>query len=1021
MRSRNPTVQNAPRSPTGRALGRPLSGALLVPLLLLAPAGAAHAQHAVSGLVTSASDGQPIPGVSIVVQGTEIGTLTGSNGRYTLAAPSGDATLVFSFIGYATRAVPIESRPVVNVALETEAVGLQEIVVVGYGTQTRRDVTGAVASVDGDLLDNAATPSVAEQLQGKVAGVQVIPASGEPGADPVIRIRGVGTLNDASPLFVVDGMLLDDIGFLSPNDIESIEVLKDASATSIYGSRGANGVIIVTTKSGVIEQPTQFRINAYAGSQEVLDPIDLVNAQQYAVLANELAANQDLPDPYFDDPAAVGPGVDWQDAIFESAPIQSYQLSMNGGSERITYYFSGNLLRQAGVLPKSDYDRLTLRLNNDYQLTDRLLLGHNINFSHTEGQQPANVFNLIYRADPTIAPRDEDGEFNNANVRSSAGNPAATVFFTNNEESGNRLVGNLFADYNFLAGFTLRSSFGLDYDDDQFRSFVPVFVVSPQQQNTTSNLLVETENVSSWLWENTLNYNYSSDRHRVNALAGVTAQSFYFEELGGRRTDIVGSDENLWYLNAGDEEGQTNFNSAEDWRMLSFLFRTNYSLLDRYLVTVSLRADGSSRFSEGNRYGYFPSVAIGWNLHEESFFDFDAVSALKLRGSWGEIGNDKIGAYPGIPIVTGNLNAVFGPEETLTFGASPIELANPQVKWEVTRQTNIGADMALLDGRLGATVDWYHRLTDGILVQIPIPRFVGVSTEPFVNAAEVLNTGLEGSLNWADALGDITYEFGINGSTLENEVKALGGGREQILSGGLGNETSVTTRTVVGQPIGSFWGFRVDGVFQTPEEVTAGPTRGGEEPGDLRFMDLSGPDGEPDGIINDLDKTFLGSPIPDFIYGFYGALTWGAFDVSASFSGQSGNELYNGKKAVRFGVENFEESYLDRWTGPGTSDTEPRVTNAGHNYLPSDRFIEDGSYLKLQSAQLGFRLPQSFADRLRVGSARLYVGGTNLFMLTDYTGYTPELVNPTSVIATGIDLGVFPTSRVITAGLDVTF
>ncbi|MGH7665136.1 MAG: SusC/RagA family TonB-linked outer membrane protein [Gemmatimonadaceae bacterium] len=990
---------------------------LILPLLVTtSPLSAQGTEGRVTGTVISTEGARSMPNVNVVVKGTTVGTRTATNGRYVIQAGAED-TLVFSFIGYAPLEVAVAGREVVNATLEPRALALQEIVVVGYGTQQRRDVTGAVASVSGEELTEVATPSVAQALQGRVAGVQVTPQSGEPGAGAIIRIRGIGTLNNAAPLFVVDGMLLDDIDFLNPNDILSIEVLKDASATAIYGSRGANGVIIVTTKGGSFDRSTEFTINAYAGTQSVLDPIDLVNAQQYAILANELAANQGSP-AYFADPNAVGAGTDWQDAIFESAPIQSYQLASAGGTDRIRYYFSGNYFTQSGVVPKSDFDRLSLRLNNDYQLTDRVLLGHNVNFSYTEGQQPPGVLSVLYRADPTVSPRNDDGDFNNANLRSSAGNPAATVFYTRNEEQSRRLTGNLFADFNVFRNLTFRSSFGLDYRDGDSRSFSPVFVVSPTQQNVESDLNVEFEKTNTWLWENTLNYNWARDIHRIEALTGMTVQSFYFERLGGSRVNIVGEGDEFWYLNAGAADGQTNFNTARDWRMLSYLFRTNYALMDRYLATASLRIDGSSRFGPENRYGYFPSFALGWNVSDEPFFsDVPSISALKLRGSWGQIGNDKIGEYPGIPVVTGNLNAVFGTNEQLFFGASPIELANPGVQWETTTQTNIGADMSLFDGRLDATVDWYRRLTDGILVQVPIPDFVGVAVEPFVNAAEVLNTGLEGVLSWRQVVGDdFEFEVGFNGSTINNEVKSLGAGKEELLGSGLG-ALGRTTRTVPGHPIGSFWGYRVAGVFQTAEEVASLPKRGPEKPGDLRFEDLNG-----DGRITTADKTFIGSPIPDFIYGMNAGAKWLGFDFSVGLSGQSGNEVFNAKKAMRFGVENFEASFLDRWTGPGTSNREPRITNAGHNYESSDRFIEDGSFLKLHHAQLGYTLPPALTGNLNAERARLYVNGTNLFYFTDYTGYTPELTGA-SVIQSGFDLfgGVFPPARTITLGLDVTF
>lgn len=1008
----------------GRAL---MSLALLAPLALLGLPRQAEAQT-VAGTVTSSSDGQPVPGANVALKNTNIGTITDASGRYSLEVTNlASDTLVFSSIGFSRQDVPISNRTTIDVTLVQQAIALEELVVIGYGTQQRRDVTGAVATVDVEDVAEVASPSVEQAMQGRIAGVQVTPASAEPGSDAVIRIRGVGTLGNASPLYVVDGMLLDDVSFLSPNDIATMDVLKDASATAIYGSRGANGVIIITTKQGDLDAPARFTVSAYTGRQEVQNPIDMVNAQEYAMLANELAANQGLPEPYFPDPSAVGPGTDWQEEIFESAPIQNFQASVAGGAEQISYYFSGNYIRQQGVIPKSSYDRFTLRLNGDYNLKDNFRLGNNINFTFTDDKRGPGVARALYYADPTIEPRDETGDFTNASVRSSVGNPAATVFYTNNGGEANRLVGNLFAELDFLDDFTLRSSFGVDYERDDFRAFTPEFIVSPTQQNLDSRLNVESRTNSSWLWENTVDYNWIGDRHRVSAVAGVTAQSFYTELLGGTRTNIVGDAPSLWYLNAGDAEGQTNVNSASDWRMLSYLFRTNYALLDRYLFTASLRVDGSSRFGSENRYGWFPSLAVGWDLAQEPFMAaYDDVSALKLRASWGQIGNDKIGSYPGIPVVSGNLNAVFGEDESLYFGASPIELANPDVRWERTNQTNIGLDAAFFDGRIGATLDWYSRLTDGILVRVPIPDYVGVSTQPFVNAAEVLNRGFEATVALSERLGEVGVELGVNAATVDNEVKELGQGNEEIFSGGLGNEIGITTRTVVGQPIGSFWGFRTDGIFQTSEEVAAGPRRGPEQPGDIRYLDTNGRDadneltGEPDGRITNDDKVFLGSPIPDVIYGMSLDLDYRGIDFSANFSGQSGNEVYNGKKAVRFGVDNFEESYLDRWTGPGTSTTEPRVTNAGHNYQASDRFIEDGSFFKLNSVQLGYRLPENLIGNLNVQDARIYVNGTNLFTLTDYSGYTPEVVGG-EVINTGIDLGIYPSMRVLTVGVDLTF
>ncbi|HMG17752.1 MAG TPA: SusC/RagA family TonB-linked outer membrane protein, partial [Gemmatimonadales bacterium] len=597
----------------------------------------------VSGTVAAALDARPLPGVRVVVKGTSVRTVTGPNGLYAVDASSAADTLVFTLIGFAPVEAAVEGRSVINVVMQAAAIMMQEVVVTGYGTQQRRDITGAVSSVDAEDLPSIATASVDQILQGSVAGVQVTPTSGRPGDRAIVRIRGVGTLNDASPLYVVDGMLLDDIGFVSPGDVASVEVLKDASATAIYGSRGANGVIIITTKRGAVDRPTRFAVRSYAGTQTVLKSIDLVNGHQYAVLANELARNLGQAEP-FPDTTAVGVGTDWQNVMFEAAPVRSYGASASGGTERIAYFFSADLFRQSGVVPNSDFNRLTVRLNNDYHLTDRLVIGHNLAFSYADGQRPPGILSPVYRADPTIAPRGPTGAFNDAGIHgASSGNPAATLFYTRNYEQGARLVGNFFAELTVRDRFTLRSTFGLDHGSTESKDFVPVFVVSPQQQNVESDLNVLSTTNTSWLWENTLSYTYVADRHRATALAGITAQSVIGEELGCTRHNIAGEDESLWYCNAGATVGQTNVNRPlSDWRMLSYLFRTNYTFKDRYLVTASLRVDGSSRFGPENRYGTFPSVAVGWNLGEEAFMSGRRpFSALKLRGSWGRIGNEK--------------------------------------------------------------------------------------------------------------------------------------------------------------------------------------------------------------------------------------------------------------------------------------------------------------------------------------------------------------------------------------------
>lgn len=967
--------------------------------------------------------GEPLPGTNVVVTGTDRGTSTDAQGRFVLGDLQPQVyTLRATFVGYLAqdREVSVAAGDTTRVefALRPDVAQMEEMVVVGYGQQERQDLTGAISTVEGSEVSKVTTSSVEQALQGQVAGVQIKPTSGEPGAGAQIRIRGVGTLNNTSPLFVVDGMLTDDISFLNSQDIESVEVLKDASATAIYGSRGANGVIIVTTKTGQYEEGTTFNANVYRGWQEVMDPIDLTNARQYATLANELRDNRGQA-PAFENPGQFGAGTDWQDVVYRPAPIQNVQLSARGGTEDITYSFSGNYLDQEGIMQKSGYRRVSFRTNNTYALTEDLELGNNLAFTYRTGTDAPGIVGSAYRADPTISPRNEEREFNDAGIRASAGNPAATVHYHRNTYSGRRFVGDLYAEYSFLDHFSLKSSLGMDLDFRRTRNFNPEFAVSSAQRNDQSSLTVETNETQSWLWENTVSYDQSFGDHSVDAVAGITTQEFKTEGLGGSRVNILGGAESLWYLSAGQESGQTNFNSAGDWSMLSGLFRTNYSYRNRYLLTVSMRADGSSRFGEDNRFGYFPSVGAGWRISDEGFMEeVDLISNLKLRGSWGVIGNDKIDYYPSVASVTTNQNVVLGApgSEGLQFGATLGELANPQVKWEETKQWDVGVNVGVFEDRLTAEIDYYDRQTEGILVRVPIPQYVGVNTQPVVNAAQVTNSGFEARVSWSQDVGDFSYQIGLNGSTTHNEVDALGGGREEILGGGLVNEISFTTKTMPGHPIGAFFGYEVNGVYQSQEEIDNTPSLPGVEPGDLNFADTNG-----DGELTADDRTFIGSPIPDYTYGINLSASYKGIDVSATLNGQSGAQVFNAKKAVRFGIENFESSFLDRWTGEGTSGSEPRIGNPGHNWFTaSEWLLEDASFFKIRNVQVGYTLPESVAGPLGMQQLRLYANGTNLMTFTDYSGYTPE-ISGNSVISDSIDDGVYPIARSITFGVDVTF
>ena len=972
------------------------------------------AQHTVSGLVTDGTE--PLIGASVVVKNEPTrGVATDIDGRYTIDLDDPSATLVFTYVGYDPLEVAVAGRTALDVDMGEQATTLQELVVVGYGIQRKSDLTGAISSVKAEEIQRIPTANVEQALQGKVAGVQVTPGSGQPGAGAVVRIRGTGTLNNASPLYVVDGMLLDNIDFLNPNDVESIEVLKDASATAIYGSRGANGVIIISTKRGEAGK-TVFTVNSYYGSQEVIDRIALTNAQQYAELSNELAVNEGRIPP-FADPSAFAETTDWQDVIFQQAPIQSYQVGASGGTERMRFNLSVGYFSQEGIVRGSEFDRLTVRINNDYNLTDWLTVGHNVSLINTNNLFAPGVVNNAYRADPTVAPFDSLGNFSNTTDNAPVGNAEASLFYLDdNRNTTFRTVGNAYVEAQFLQDFRFRSNVGVDLGNTRSKNYVPVFFVSPIQQNQENNLFVGFDRSRNFLWENTLTYSREWARHRVTALGGITAQDFYFENLGGSRRNFPGDTEEFFFLSAGEAETQTNFNGGSESAILSYLGRINYVFDDKYLLTVSMRADGSSKFGSENRYGYFPSAAVGYNMTTEPWLENQhLVSRLKLRASWGQIGNDKIGAYAGRPVVTGNLNTIFGTGQTLQPGASIVSLANTGIRWEETTQTDIGVELGLLDNRFTAEIDYYTRTTDDILVSVPIPDFIGAANDPVVNAASVRNRGIDFNLQWRDAVGALSYGLGFVGSTIDNEVLSLGQGKEELFGGGLGVGGLLGTRTVVGSPIGAFYGYEVVGVYQNEAQVSELPGRGDERVGDLIFADTDG-----DGVITSADRTQIGSPIADFVYGFDASLGYGGFDLNVAFNGVSGNELVNAKKIARFGTPNFETSFLDRWTPDNPSDSEPRITNGGRNYEPSTRFIEDGSFLRLRNVQLGYTLPAAVLERIRATRLRVYVGGTNLVTWTDYSGYTPE-ISSENVLGVGIDRGIFPPAKVYTVGVDVGF
>lgn len=1001
---------------------------MMVAVAILLMGFQAMGQRIIRGTVTGSDTGETLPGVNVLVKGTTRGTVTDIDGSYQIEVRPGDQSLVFSFIGYDNQEIAIGTSDVVQVVLQISSTYLEEFVVIGYGTVRKSDLTGAVSSLKAEDIVKITALHPEKALQGKVTGVQIITTSGAPGAGAAVRVRGVGTFNNSSPIYVVDGVILDDISFLNSGDIASMEVLKDASATAIYGSRGANGVILIQTKTGTLGQEKPlFSFSSEYGIQRLSKKIDLLSGREFAIITNEIR-----PGTYNN--VDILPNTDWQDLIFQSAPVQNHQLSITGASDVTQYYVGIGLFMQDGIIPKSDYQRLTIKLNNTYKLSEFFRIGNNLTLAPFQQQIAPNVTYSVYRAQPLLNPYYEDESFG---VVYNVGNPLADLEYSNNFRRGVRGVGNIFAEANPLDDLTLKSSLGIDASFNKAESFTPAFAVlnpdgtSSQQYNEFSDIFKGNTDNLSWLWENTVSYDKMITRHNINAVAGFTMQRSRSEEFRLAGQNLIRDNSDFWYIIPPyilDEANNINmlqniFNGVDPnlyYSMISFLFRANYSFDNRYIATVTFRRDGSSKFSKENRFSNFPSFALGWNIVNEEFMkSLMLISNLKLRASWGVVGNEKILYFDRFARVQSDLLAIFSNPDASYPAASYFKNGNPDLRWESTTQTDIGLEIGLLNNRLIGEFDFYNRVTDDILVELSTPGHLGNGQGQKVryNAASVLNRGFEFNLRWRERVREFSYSVGVLGTTIHNEVLSIGGasGIDSVLIGGyLANGIPVTLSRV-GLPIGAFYGYVTDGIFQNQAELDGYPHSAQAGVGDLRFVDVNN-----DGRISGLDRTYIGSPIPKFIYGLNFEFQYKAFDISIDVHGQTGNKIFNGKDAVRPDPYNFERTVWSRWTGPGSSNTEPRPSFGGYNYTPSDRFIQDGSFIRLRNVMIGYTLPEALALRMAMKEVRLYLKGTNIFTMTKFTGYTPE-IGSYDVLSNGIDFGTYPIAAVFSLGLNVTF
>lgn len=990
----------------------------------------ANAQIRVTGKVVD-FEGIPIPGVSVVEQGTANGITTQLDGSYSLSVQE-DAVLSFSFIGMESKNISVKGKRVVDVTLRYAVSELDEVVVVGYGVQKKSDITGAVASVDFDDLKMQPINTVDDAIKGRVAGVQVYANSGAPGGSVSVRIRGVGTVNNADPLYVVDGIPVSDINFLNPNDIASLEVLKDASSSAIYGSRGANGVVLITTKSGKLNMPAIVSVNSYYGIKEALNNWETTTGAEWYGIQETL--NKTRTSPLNLGVVDKNVNTDWFDEITRVAAVQDYNVSITGGSDKMTYIAGGGYYSEEGTIEGADFDRITARLKTDYKVKDWMVVGANINMQqnekHTinEANYRTGTVNSAIKIEPVIPVwKDEAKGIYDYSKFTDYVNPVAQIAYNNYRREQFRLLGNTYVEIEPIKNLKLKSSYGIQRTVSDTYDFVPIYEVNINQRNLINKVSKGNRRAVSQVWENTVTYDREIEKHNVSLLAGFTKEKSRSEWESGSKNNIPNEDPTLWFFDAATD-GDLVTGAAAEYTMMSYLGRVNYSYDNKYLLTASFRADGSSRFSEGNRWGYFPSLALGWKISNEKFLrDIDWLSSLKIRTGWGQIGNQNIGVYPYQTTMNGSAQYryLFGLEEDVFQGYVITAMKDKNIKWETVESLNFGIDGSFFKNRLDISLDWFNKDTKDMLLGVPIPYYYGYENGPVVNVGEVNNKGLEFAANWKNQVSkDFSYNIGFNISTYKNKMISLGNGSP--ISGGtyLGGSS---TRTEVGESIGYFYGYKTAGVFQTQEEIKGwavqqGKDNSGLEIGDMKFVDVNG-----DGKVNDEDRTKIGSPDPDFTYGINLGANYKGWEFSAFLQGTQGNDIFNGMKAFLYAFDetNKHKDMLNSWTPENRNTNMPRLdgNDVNNTNRTSDRFVEDGSYLRLKNVTLGYNFPNEWLEKVKISSAKLYVSAQNLFTFTNYSGADPEIgqMTATNYLSRGLDNGTYPQARTFIVGLRIDF
>lgn len=919
--------------------------------------------------------------------------------------------LLFGFFATFSLAAQSQNNPNVNTTpSDSIEKPMDEVVVIGYATAKKKDLTGAMSSIKGSELVAQPVLTATQALQSKMAGVQIT-NSGAPGSTPNVRIRGTGSvIGGAEPLYVVDGVITDDIRNINTADILSIDVLKDASSTAIYGVRAANGVILITTKRGGSGKP-KLSYDGYAGVKMMANKIAMARPGTFSNYSNEAAGTNAILK------SDINGETDWFQTLTRPGNMNNHNLSMSGGSESTSYLFSVNYFNENGILNDNNYERVSIRSNNEYRISDRLKFGNNISLSRwNSNNKPFSLFTDAYNAAPIYNAKNEDGTYGFTTL-SNVGNPLAKLEYTDDKTWGNRFMGNFFTDIHIKKSLKFRSSYGLDYDNSRGANYQQRFRVSPTQKYDTTTLTQSETERYRWIWDNTLTYSPTLKKgHGVQILAGHTAERYDgFEQ--SFRLDGVPTGKQYRYLNTGRDpiQGIINYQRpiADYGRRESYLGRVSYNYQSKYMLNASFRRDGSSKFPIRNRWGNFPSVGLGWMVSNENFMkNLRTITSLKVRGSWGRVGNDRINPSEFVTLLSTGLSAVFG--DQVVFGSTIAEIKDPNLKWETTEEIDLGIDFEAMNGHIAGVMDIYNKKTIGALFNIPLPGGLGDNNNSMLtNAADILNRGLEVSLRYnKNSKGKFNYSLGVNATFNHNQVLGLGNGLPTNF-GSLRNG-EFATRVATGQAIGSFWVYETQGVFQTQAEVDAVPHFLGTQPGDFKVIDQN-----KDGKINDLDRIYLGSYQPKCFMGMNGSFKYSNWDLNIDLLGNFGNKVFNGKKTVRYGGNyNIEKAVADaRWTPTNGTNTAPRAFNGVPK--PTDYFVESGSFVRLNNLTIGYNLPAKIAKKSKVQGYRFFVTAQNAFTWKKFSGFSAEL--PGNPADAGIELDIYPTSSTFLTGLSIQF